>query len=200
MNARCFRLNPRAMTAQRRGLQILCAGALAGVVWSGAAVAGKAHVHGVVQVNVAIDGPQLRIDLDAPLDNLLGFERAPRTPAERQAAAELLTSLRQPATGARLFAPPPGAACVPTEAEVSAPALEPAAARPGAGQPQDPAHADLAASYSFRCQQPAALSGLQTGLFDAYRRIQRIEVLVAGPQGQVRQVLKRPQQQIRLAR
>lgn len=177
------------------------------LLWPGTgAAAGKAHVHGVVQVNVALDGQQLTIDLDAPLDNLLGFERAPRTAAERQAAADLLASLRRPGAGAQLFVPDAQAGCTPATAEVQAPVLEPkTAAQPAPGQRQGgghghDGHADLNASFSFRCQQPAALAGLQTRLFEAYRRIQRIEVLVAGPQGQTRQVLKRPQGRIALQR
>ena len=39
----------------------------------------QAHVHGAVQLEVALDGPTLSIALEAPLDSLLGFERAPRT-------------------------------------------------------------------------------------------------------------------------
>lgn len=180
-----------------------------------AAAAGQAHVHGVVALTVAVDGPQLSIGLATPLDNLLGFERAPRTAAERQAAASLLASLRQ--AGQPLFVPDAEAGCSPSGTEVQAPVLEPAAqaaapaggqapakARPAAGpgpaghHHQD--HAELNASFSFQCRSPAALRGVQTRLFEAYPRIQRLEVVVAGPQGQSRQLLKRPQGRIVLAR
>ena len=177
------------------------------VVASSAAYAGKAHEHGVVRLDVSIEGPRVTIDMTAALDNWLGFERAPRTDAERKAAAEVLTRLRSPNQGAPLFALNTQAQCQLAQAEVSAPVLEPAA-KPAAAPaaPPPPAtkggaeHADLEASYSFQCAQPAQLRSLDLGLFDAYKRIQRIEVQVAGPKGQAKVTLRRPARSVTLTR
>ena len=51
------------------------------------AAAQHAHEHGRLRLAIAIDGEQLSIALEAPLDSLVGFERAPRTDAERRSAA-----------------------------------------------------------------------------------------------------------------
>jgi hypothetical protein len=179
-----------------------------GVLGSSVAHAGKAHEHGVVRLDVSIEGPQLSIAMTAASDNWLGFERAPRTDAERKAAAEVLTRLRNPSQGAPLFAPNAQAQCQLAQAEVSAPVLEPAAkpaAAPAAPPPPAPAkggaeHADLEASYSFQCAQPAQLRTLDLGLFEAYKRIQRIEVQVAGPKGQAKVTLRRPARSVTLTR
>ena len=48
-----------------------------------AAQPAHAHVHGAVQLDVAVDGPTLTLTLEAPLDSVVGFERAPRTAAEK---------------------------------------------------------------------------------------------------------------------
>ena len=48
--------------------------------------AAKAHQHGVARLDVAVEATRVTLYLDTPLDNLLGFERAPRTDAERKAA------------------------------------------------------------------------------------------------------------------
>ena len=40
-----------------------------------------AHVHGKVVVNLALEGNTLRVELDAPAINVVGFEHAPRTEA-----------------------------------------------------------------------------------------------------------------------
>jgi hypothetical protein len=53
-----------------------------------------AHVHGLVKLGVAVQGPTVSIELDSPLDNLLGFEHRPRTAAERQAARALLKQMQ----------------------------------------------------------------------------------------------------------
>ncbi len=151
----------------------------------------QAHQHGVVRLQVAVDGAQMAIALDAPLDNLLGFERAPRNDAERRAAADLLARLRQ---GGLWFQADAAAGCSLAQATLDAPALGPGPAAP-AGE-----HADLAARYDFRCAQPAQLKTLTVALFGAFARIRRIEVQLAGPQGQAKAVLTPQAQVLKLAR
>ena len=160
--------------------------------------AGKPHEHGIVKLDVAIDGPQVTMTLSAPLDSLLGFERTPRTEAERRAAAGVLAQLRSPREVAAFFAMDDAARCALTKAEVSAPALEPGVRSSVPSGPSE--HADLDATYVFVCAQPAQLRSLQMGLFDGYKRIQRIDVQVAGPKGQTKVTLKRPARSITLSR
>ena len=162
----------------------------------------KPHEHGAVRLDISMEGSTLTIGMNAALDNWLGFERAPRTEAERKAAAEVLARLRNPAQGTPLFTADATAQCKLARAEVSAPALEPgaqfttkSAAKAGAAD-----HADLEATYEFQCAQPANLRMLELGLFDAYKRIQRIHVQVAGPKGQSKLTLKRPARSITLVR
>ena len=175
-----------------------------------AAHAGKAHEHGVVRLDVSVEGSRLTIDMVAALDNWLGFERAPRTDAERKAAAEVLARLRNPQQGTPLFVPDAAAQCQLVKAEVSAPVLEPGAkpaaksatapASPPAAHKSGGEHADLEASYTFQCAQPTPPRTLELGLFDAYKRIQRIHVQVAGPKGQSKVTLRRPARSITLSR
>jgi hypothetical protein len=166
-------------------------GASAGTAFA----AGKAHEHGALKLDIAIEGNLLTISMEAPLDNLLGFERAPRTDAERKAAADVLARLRSPDKGLPLFVADAAAQCALTKAEVQAPVLEPGA-RPAAKDE----HAELEASYAYTCAKPDELRTLDIGLFDAYKRTQRIDVQVAGPTGQAKMTLKRPARKVRLAR
>lgn len=168
-----------------------CLAMAAAPAWS----AGKAHEHGALKLDVAIEGNKLTIAMEAPLDNLLGFERAPRTDAERKAAAEVLARLRSPDKAAALFVTDAAAKCSLSTAEVHAPVLEPGAKPAAKGE-----HADLDASYEFNCAQPGELRSLEVGLFDAYKRIQRIDVQVVGPKGQSKETLKRPARSVKLVR
>jgi hypothetical protein len=167
---------------------------VAAVAASAAAAAPHAHQHGAVKLAVAIDGEQLSIAMEAPLDSLLGFERAPRNDAERRAAGELLTRLRS--GPAALFQPDAAAQCALVQAEVRAAVLEPARQGPSA----EDDHADLDADYTFKCAQPGQLRKLELGLFDAFKRLRRIEVQVAGPKGQRKQTLERPARSVELQR
>lgn len=149
-----------------------------------------AHQHGTVQLDVAVDASTLSLRLEAPLDSLLGFERAPRSDAERKAADAMRSQLGQPALLIGLDA---AAGCVLQPPQISVPVLEP-------GTKADE-HAELVASYLFRCRQPGVLRVADfNGLLNAFPRIQRVEVQVAAPGGQWKQVLKRPQAMVKLVR
>jgi Protein of unknown function (DUF2796) len=161
----------------------------------GAALAAGKHEHGALKLDVAVDGNRLTIGMEAPLDNLLGFERAPRTDAERKAAADVLARLRSPDKGSPLFTADAAAQCTLSKAEVQAPVLE-----AGAKADSKDGHADLDASYEFTCAQPAELRALDVGLFDAYQRIRRIDVQVVGAKGQSKATLRRPARSVKLVR
>lgn len=164
--------------------------ALALLLASPAESAGQAHQHGVVTLSATLEGGVLSLDLDAPLDSLLGFERAPRTAAERAAAAALLKTLDP---GSTLWQPNAEAACVLRQSKIHAPVLQ---------QPAAPAaeHADLEAGYEFSCAQPGKLTGLRHGLFQSFPRLQRIDWQFALPSGQGKRVVKRPEASLPLNR
>jgi hypothetical protein len=172
----------------RRLAPILSAAALA-VLACTVSAAPHVHEHGVVQLQISIEGERVDVALQAPLDSLLGFERAPRTDAERRAAAEALSTLRQPQSWLK---PEAAAACALTQSSVDAGVLE-----AGAQAPRD-GHAEVEAAYALRCTQPQALSSLEVGLFEVFKRIQRIEIQTAGANGQGRSTLKRPARMVQL--
>ena len=142
------------------------------------------HVHGVVALDVALEGPRVVLSLKAPLDSLVGFERAPRTDAERRAAADALARLREPDALFRLDA---AAGCRRVSAEVAAPVLE---ARPGAAKGSADGHAALEAQIAYDCARPGELKTLEVGLADTFKRIRRVDVQVAGPRGQTKVTLR----------
>ena len=167
----------------------------------GAALAGKAHRHGAATMDLAVDGGRLTIAVEMPLDSLVGFERAPRSDAERRAADAAQARMRDAAALFRLDA---AAECKLAGASVQAPVLERAAAAagasPGPGTAGGDAHADLEASYVFACAQPARLATLEAMLFDAFPRLERIEVQAVLPQGQRKAVLGRKARVLQLSR
>lgn len=153
--------------------------------------AGRAHEHGVARLDVAVDGTALTIALATPLDGLIGFERAPRSDAEKRAAEKAVATLR---AADALFAIDTAAAC--TLASVT---LESAPLKLGTAAPaKDDGHGDLEAEFVFRCRSAPAF--VEAGLFKAFPRLSRIDVQVAASKGQRRLVLKRPAQRIDLPR
>ena len=68
----------------------------------------SAHVHGVAELNLAIDGDELEIEFVSPADSIVNFEFAPSTDVERKAVDYAITLLRNPNM---LFDIPASAGC-----------------------------------------------------------------------------------------
>lgn len=176
--------------------RMLAMGAVAAGLGSTTAFAQKAHQHGVAKLDVAVEPGRLRIDLTTPLDNLVGFERAPRTDAERQRVDAAVAALRD---AAALWRIDPAAGCTPDAVTLLAPVLglgpaagEAAAAKGG--------HADLEASWIFECKDAARAGFVEQGLFAAFARMSRLEVQAVTPRGQMKVTLRKPAGRIALAR
>ena len=149
------------------------------------------HEHGVARLDIVVDAA-ITIQMDSPLANLLGFERAPRTDTERKASAAMVARLRA-ADG--LFKIDPAAGCVFTSAGLDAPAL-------GLGNTTAAAdeHADLDATFSFSCKDASKAAVIEQGLFEAFDGMQRLEVQVVTPTDQLKRTLTRPLKRISLKR
>ena len=157
-----------------------------------------AHVHGLVKLGIAVQGATLSIQLESPLDDLLGFEHRPRTPGERQAARALLKQM-QSAQG--LFRFDTAAQCSLTRSEVESEVLdENKATAASDDHGTESEHADLDASFEFTCRDPTRLTSADIGLFEAFKRIHRIEISIATDKGQFKRELERPQHTLALHR
>lgn len=158
-----------------------------------------AHQHGIAALSVAVDGDRLELELDGPLDSLLGFERAPRDARETDAVRALAATLRS----GRTWRPTPAAQCRLESVRLASDAL-PAAllGEPEAASRRAPAddHADLLASYRWRCAAPAALKDLDVQLFAAFPRLRRLDVQIVGPRGQSAVVLQPGRSRVELVR
>lgn len=146
-----------------------------------------AHVHGLAQLSVAVDGGQVQIQLESPLDSLLGFEHAPRNAQQRETVRAMAKHLRQAgglfvltaAAGCQLTGVDLQSAALPAEllqAQTTASPVTPTVSTKTAGAG---AHADLQASFSFTCSQPAALHSLQLQLFAAFPGLRQIDAQLA---------------------
>ena len=151
-----------------------------------------AHQHGVAQLGIAVDANRLTVQLSSPLENLLGFEHAPRNDAERGRVAAMIAALR-----GTLFAIDSAGACRAGAVQLNSAALQ-------LGQPepaeQQAGHADLDASFEFECSAAARAGFVETTLFERFAGIQRIDVQLATPRGQRKLTLARPAQRIVLPR
>ncbi len=141
----------------------------AALLFAWPAYAQHKHVHGEGKLDVAIDQDTVTLNLELPLDAVVGFERAPKTDKEKAALAAAEKSLKD---AAALWLPTPAANCAVQSVAVEMPKFD-------GGE-----HADAVARHVFRCANPAALKGIETTLFKQFKRLYRLETQRAGPSGQ----------------
>ncbi len=159
--------------------------------------AGKAHQHGVARLDIAVEPQRVTLELETPLDNLLGFERAPRTDAERKAADAAVARLR---AAAALFRIDPAAGCTLAKVTLAAPVLGLGGSGAGSSGNDKDAHADLEGRFEFDCKAGGRAGFVEVGLFDAFEPLKRIELQVVTPKGQLKATLAKPASRVALVR
>jgi Protein of unknown function (DUF2796) len=150
--------------------------------------AGKAHEHGSVKLNVSIEGQQLTIALESPLDGIVGFERAPKNAAEK---AKVDAAVAQLQAAEKLFKVDAAAACSLSKTTLMAPVIGVGVAAPVADKS---GHGDLDGEFVFDCQDASKVRQIEVGLFDAFPGMKRIDVQAATAAGQIKRTLRRSAQ------
>ncbi len=165
---------------------LICAATGSGLALAQSQRAGHAHQHGVAKMDMVIDGTRVDFALEMPLDNLVGFERAPRNADEKKRVDAAVAKLQ---AADALFRFDAAAGCTLREVKLESGVLQLGGAKP---PEKSDGHADLDGDFSFECRQPALVKTVELGLFSAFPRLQRLEVQAATPKGQFKRSLKRP--------
>ncbi|MEK8031321.1 DUF2796 domain-containing protein [Ideonella sp. DXS29W] len=153
-----------------------------------------AHLHGLARLDVAAEPGRLILHLESPLASVLGFERPPRTDAERALADAVVARLRSGA----VFRVDPAAQCRLAQAEISSSALKLGAPSVRDADGAD-GHADIDADYDFVCAAAILPAYVDVDLFD-FQPLQQLQVQVATPRAQFQHDLRRPSRRIELSR
>lgn len=148
-----------------------------------------AHEHGHGHLNLVLDGNQLMIELQAPAADLVGFEHAARSDEEKAQYARALARLQQPDA---LFRLDPAAGCTLTRQEINAAKEEhdhdhdheKADGDQDEHHHDEAGHADMGAMYTYTCETPAKLTGLEATLFAVYPSLEKLSVQGILPNGQ----------------
>lgn len=149
-----------------------------------------AHQHGHGTLNIVIEATRVSMELDVPGADIVGFEHAAKTKAQRDAVDSAKGKLNAPLS---LFALPAAAGCtlrsatVKTEGEGQAPAK---------GEEQ---HADFNAEYEFECASPANVTTIEFPYFKAFPKTEALTVNLVTPKGQTSLEVKRGKPVLSLA-
>ncbi|WP_462401766.1 DUF2796 domain-containing protein [Pseudomonas sp. Marseille-QA0332] len=148
-----------------------------------------AHEHGVAQLNVVLDGKNLKLELESPAMNLVGFEHLASSDADKAKVAAVRQQLVQPT---KLFGLSQAAGCSETAQELESPlfADQPAPEHKHEHEHEhahesEHQHSDIHAHYQLTCTAPGKLAGIDlTPLFQAFPATRTINVQLIGPNGQ----------------
>ena len=154
---------------------------VAGLVAAGLVAAAEAqqpHQHGHGTVNIAFEGNRLVIELTAPGADIVGFERAPRTPAEEATLARAIEAIKNPLG---LFGFAAAARCTVAEANVVTEGMTPA---PGAA-PAAGAHTEFSGAYVLDCADVSAIRVIQFTLFDKFPNAEEFDVTLLTERGPI---------------
>ena len=151
-----------------------------------------AHEHGVGELNMAIDGTTVAMELHAPGADIVGFEYAAKSAEDRAAIETAIATLSSPLT---LFQMPAAAECTVTQAAV---ALESEGAHDGhdkhghGGHSHDhdhgheaaeAEHTEFNAQYVLDCAEPSALTSITFAYFDTFENAREIELQIVSASG-----------------
>ncbi|MEK9754884.1 MAG: DUF2796 domain-containing protein [Rhodospirillaceae bacterium] len=170
--------------------------ALVGLVTSFTAQAAErqhgAHEHGAGKLNLAQEKDEVEIELEVPGDDIVGFEHAAKTDADRRAVDAAIKKLKD---GASLFRFPAAAGCKLKEAEVAVHAegeeghghkheAKEGEHKHEKGKEAEGGHNEFHAHYHFQCANPAAASPLDVQIFAVFPSTQKLTVQAISPRGQ----------------
>ena len=185
-----------------------------------------AHTHGDAELAVVIEKGSVTIELDTPLYNILGFEHAPETQAQKAAALQAELQLTR---SSDLFEFNSKANCKNLSQDQNISLFDKAEADEHSDHDdeghdeenhhedhddeeghdahhqdeshndeahEDEAHNDVLLTYEFKCEHPLKLSNLNVNLFEFFEELSEVDVTFLGPATQKQVTLTRTQRQL----
>jgi hypothetical protein len=131
----------------------------------------ESHEHGVGQLEVAIEGQKIAIDLHAPGADIVGFEYVAESSKDRKAVDTAITILGKPLD---LFLISSDAKCSVMQAAAK---LESDDEHDEHDEHQEKsAHTEFHASYILNCMNIAAMTEIKFAYFDLFPNAKELEV------------------------
>ena len=162
------------------------------------------HVHGVAQMNLAVEGEKVFIELESPAMNVVGFESQPSASAQRIAVREAAEKLED---GGSLLAFSEKAGCTLVSATIDSALLEHGEEEQAHGDSHEEhhdeetpegkhqhqaeaeshgteKHSEFEVSYQFTCASPKKLRALEVNIFEVFPGFEQIDAQILKTSGQ----------------
>lgn len=141
----------------------------------------KAHAHGHGKANIVIEGQRLHIELEVPGADIVGFEHAAKTDAEKAAVTEAKAVLGSAVNVVEL---PAAAGCKTEKTSVEF--------------HRDGTHGEFHVSYQFQCRAATKLDPLTFTYFEQFKRADELDISIITDKGARKFDVNRQQPAVRL--
>jgi len=163
-----------------------------------------AHSHGEGRLAIAIEGKAIEMELEAPASDIIGFEHAPKTKAQKQALVDARKRLGKLA-GVMVLSPEAGCKLKSTDVDVLGAAAggkghdhdhDDHGKKAGAAKTDDHdhehgSHSEFKVTYKVECAAPEKLGSVAFDYFKSFKGAEKLDVTVIGPKGQSSYVVTR---------
>ena len=151
-----------------------------------------AHNHGFGELNVAIEGQTVVIELNSPAFNIVGFEHSPETNKDKAAIKDAVSVLND---GSKLFLFPTTAGCRLASVHIGSSLIDGqhSAHKNHDGDHKDSKHDDhkerdihseFQANYKFQCDVVEKVNTIQIMIFKHFPNTRQLDVKTILPNGQ----------------
>ena len=162
----------------------------------------EAHVHGVAEINIAVEGTKATVEFRAPAENVMGFEHEAKSESDRKKRDAALEQLRAKRDQMVLFDAKLGCKSSDVKTAIVEPKGDHAKAQSGKDASKDQKksgeHREVHGTFSVECDKALAGSRVRFGVSKIFRDIQEIKVQVLGDSGQSGATIKRDKGDIKL--
>ena len=161
-----------------------------------------AHVHGVAEINIAVEGTKATVEFRAPAESVMGFEHEAKSESDKKKRDAALEQLR--AKGGHMVVFDLKLGCKSSDmktaiVEARADSTKAHASKDAhKDQKKSGEHREVHGTFSVACDKPLAGSRVRFGVSKVFRDIQEIKVQVLGDSGQSGATIKKDKGDVKL--
>jgi hypothetical protein len=155
-----------------------------------------AHVHGIAEINIAVEGAKAAVEFHVPAESVMGFEHEAKSAADQKKRDAALKTIQQKIAEMVIFEPGRGCKFSPGKV-VIAEEHEGTAHASGQGS-KSGEHREVRAEFSVVCQKPLAGSRVRFGVSKVFPDIHEVQVQALGDAQQSGATIKKDQGEVKL--
>ena len=158
----------------------------------------EAHVHGVAELNIAVEGTKATVEIHAPAENIMGFEHEARSDSDKKKRDAALALLRSKADQMVLFDPKLRCKSSAMQTAVTEEHEEGQEKRAAKEQKVSGQHREVQGTFTVACAAPLAGSRVKFGITKVFPEIHEVKVQVLGDSGQSGATIRDDKGEVRL--